>query len=134
MEHMEKCRRSVLIICGAKCLLQAMSQMNPNLHEICKTVPKILKLKTCDFKTFVELGLPDDEDKFEDFIHRTESEKIETFEVAARRLLVDCTDQIKYFNLKYIIEFLYPRGIPLTLINGVVELDHAQAELDTEPF
>ena len=124
LNHMQKCRRSTLIVCNGKCLLGAMSQMNPHLHEIFRTIPKFLSLKTLVFDQFVYLGFPEDSAKFEDFVHFKEKEKTDLIADACQKVMRERIEKLRYFNLKYMAGSLWPRGKPLKLVNGNIEIDH----------
>ena len=120
-DHIDSCKRNIVLVCSAKCMMNAMSQMNPALYEMCVYIPKLLGHKIIDYSTYLKMGLQ--EDRYQEFLDLPESEKLEKLEFGVNKLLTSNTKEIKYFNLKCIVETVYPQG-QIKVVNGSLEIDN----------
>ena len=120
-DHIDSCKRNIVLVCSAKCMMNAMSQMNPALYEMCHYIPRLLGKITDWYWWYTKAGFH--EDKYQEFMYLPESERLEKLKFGVNKFLTSNTKEIKYFNLKCIVETVYPQG-QIKVVNGSLEIDN----------
>ena len=121
MEHMLTSRRSTVLVCSASCMLHAMSQMNRELYQICVFIPMHLSRKELVKECFDTMGLSDED--YEDYLTFSQEEKNNMMTRGIRQMTREIKREIKYNNLRWIVESVYPQGL-IRVVNGKLEVDN----------
>merc|ERR1719210_3139082 len=95
-QHMDTCRRSVVLVCGPRCMLKAMSQMNPCLSEIInKIIPSIVNRS----------------------VTAQSEDKLQEMQQYYAGQIENAIINIRYFNLRTVVETVFP-PFGVKIVNG----------------
>ena len=120
MEHMLNSRRSTVLVCNASCMLLSMSQMNRELYQICVFIPMHLGRKELVKECFDTMGLSDED--YQDYLTFSQDEKNNMMTRGIRQMTREIKKEIKYNNLRWIVESVYPQR-HIRVVNGKLEVD-----------
>ena len=110
-------KRGIKIVCNVQCLLEAMANMDQNVHEIVVRVPQILANREIDKATFMDMGYA------ENIYHLFPSFPRHSYDYlidqGVLKIIRKNKDKIASLRLKKIVESVYPEGRLKVLDNKV---------------
>ena len=121
-------KRGIKIVCNVQCLLEAMANMDQNVHEIVVRVPQILASREIDKATFMDMGYAENiYHLFPAFPRHSYNYLIDE---GVLKIIRKNKEKIVSLRLKKIVESVYPEG-RLKVMDNKVKIC---AETETRKF